>query len=182
MNTQKSIETLFRVYTHPAYSFGAFTIAGIVLLFAVWLPNLPLLTFTITQSTIGFYDHIVLVLNGIYFLETSFTTMGSILLVLSSVLTGISLTLVVYYVKEKMISARAASSGMIGLFVSLFGIGCTSCGTFLLSTFFGLTVGTTLSAFLPLHGVEFSVLGMVLLCWSIVYTLQKIEQPRVCKQ
>ena len=71
--------------------------------------------------------------------------------------------------------------GIGGLVSGIFGIGCASCGTFILTSVLALVGAGGIVSFLPLGGEEFGILGVVLIGYATYWTAKKIEEPLVCK-
>jgi hypothetical protein len=120
----------------------------------------------ITKTIIGFYSE---VLFGFY--------LYSNLIIIF--LFAVNITLSFYYFKTKG-SLFIKKSSLSGMFFSIFGLGCASCGTALLSTalsFFGLS---GVLGFLPLKGEEFIYLGIIFLLFSIFTLYKKIQSPNLC--
>ena len=118
------------------------------------------------KTLIGFYTN---VLFGFYLYS-------NLIIIL---LFAINITLSFYYFKTKGY-VFVKKSSISGMFLSIFGLGCASCGTALISTilsFFGLS--TTLS-FLPFKGEEFIYLGILFLLFSIFTLSNKIQEPNIC--
>ncbi|MDP3900611.1 MAG: hypothetical protein Q8Q23_06060 [bacterium] len=111
----------------------------------------------------------------------NFTGISQTLYIIMAVLTGVAVAQMVFYFKKQVSTRRAAGVGFFGIIISFLGIGCSACGSILITSIFGLSATAALINFLPLHGLEFSVFGIILLLWSIWYLSFKIEQPLVCE-
>lgn len=70
--------------------------------------------------------------------------------------------------------------GLIGSLVAIFGIGCSACGSALLSSIFGFSVATALVVSLPFGGHELLAGGCALLIISIAVSARALAQPRTC--
>jgi uncharacterized membrane protein len=64
---------------------------------------------------------------------------------------------------------------------AVFGIGCAACGSVILTAILGIAGTGALLTWLPLHGLEFGVVGIILLSFSIYYLAKRINDPLVCK-
>ncbi|MEK7535407.1 MAG: hypothetical protein AAB590_00105 [Patescibacteria group bacterium] len=114
------------------------------------------------------------------FFLSLFTTLPSVLgfnqflyLVIVAMLFSISLSLSIYYLKHSRLSNLSSLSGLV---VAILGLGCSSCGSLILTPILGLAAGGLLAT-LPLRGGEFAILGVVLLLWSLYTLIKKIDQP-----
>jgi len=109
---------------------------------------------------------------------------GSVLLVLISLLFALNLVLLVFYIRKiKSIlkgNRRIHAVGIGGLVSGLLGIGCAACGSVVLTSILSSIGASGLLLLLPLHGSEFGILGVLLLCMSIYVLVRRIQQPLVC--
>ena len=78
------------------------------------------------------------------------------------------------------IMAKNTTFGIGGLVSGVFGIGCASCGTFILSALLGFAGVAGAVAFLPFGGEEFGILGVVLWGFSVYVISKKITGPKIC--
>ncbi len=120
-------------------------------------------------------------------LTTMFTTLGSILIVLFSILFAVNVILLYQYIsmqrrltKKTTGSKRSAALSTSGAMLAAIGIGCASCGTAIIFSALSVVGAGGLVLLLPLHGLEFSLLGIVGLGSAIWYILGKLEHPYTC--
>lgn len=120
-----------------------------------------------------------LLLGGLF---TLFTPLGTTLIVLFGLLTGVQTVLLWQYVRQARGRGgrKAAALSLSGSIAALFGIGCASCGTAILFTIVNLLGASGVLLWLPLHGKELSIIGILLLTYSGWYLLGALSQPRVC--
>lgn len=103
---------------------------------------------------------------------------------LISILFGLNLSLVAYLlVRRKTLirDASSAASGILGSVSALLGIGCSACGSVLLTTSFSIFGGVGLVSLLPFKGKEFFYFSFILLTLSIYMIAKKMTEPLVCK-
>lgn len=104
-------------------------------------------------------------------------------LVLSlALLTVINIFLFVVYAKRqsKILSGKGFLPSIIGMFMGLFGVGCISCGAFILAPVLGVIgLGSYISGFSQ-YAVLISYVGLLFVIASIFYLLKKISTPQVC--
>lgn len=107
----------------------------------------------------------------------------SALVVTASILFGLNISLILYHIKKRkefLVDSNVALS--TGAFASgLLGIGCISCGslvTVLIASFLGGSSGVIA---LPIGGLEFIILSIVLLITSIYLIAKKITELLVHK-
>ena len=106
-----------------------------------------------------------------------------ILLVLLSVFSAFNILFFILFARrqKKMLSKRSFFAAVSGMFFGLFGVGCISCGAFVLApiiTFlgFGAYIG-----FFTAHALLITCIGIGLVFLSAVYLLHNLSQPLVCK-
>tara|TARA_B100000745_G_scaffold187366_2_gene122903 strand:- start:54454 stop:54843 length:390 start_codon:yes stop_codon:yes gene_type:complete len=114
---------------------------------------------------------------------TNFTTFSALYTITIALLFGVNIVVLVHYVRttRKIRTSNKGTWTSFGGIVSGFlGVGCASCGTFILTGLLGLFGAAGSLVFLPLGGEEFGLLGIVLLVYSIYTLLKKIDRPLVC--
>ncbi len=100
-----------------------------------------------------------------------------------SILTSFNILLFIIFAKrqKKILSGKGFFASLSGIFLGLFGIGCISCGAFVLApiiTFIGL--GAYINKFIENANI-ISNIGIVFVIISIVYLLKQISKPLMCK-
>lgn len=155
-------------------------IALTMIAFATWLPNLHLITRTMTSSTMTIWEKTSLLTALLGSLETNFTPLSKILIIISSTLSGIQGSLLIYYLRQAVRIQTETGISIAGIAMSLLGVGCTSCGSVILTSIIGFGSTTTVLGILPFKGQELGFVGIIILLAAIYYTLKKINQPFAC--
>ena len=148
--------------------------------FAAWLPNLHLITKTVTSSTITLWQKTNLVTSLLGSLQTNFSPFSRTITIISATLTGIQTSLLIYYLRQSMKIYKGLGVSLAGIATSLLGVGCASCGSVVLTSLIGFGSTTIVLAILPFRGQEFGFVGIAILLFAISFTLKKINQPYVC--
>lgn len=176
----KIIKAFKSVFSHPTYillaAFGAFVIFAI----ANFLPNFEFARYIIGGDLAFSYK--VSVLWGMlgYFRNNSGLA-SQIMIISVAILAGIDIALAIFYTKRKIVTDRAAGFGMLGIVGGFFGIGCSACGSVVLSSIVGVGASGQLVGILPLHGLEFSIISLIILLASIFYLAKHIVNPMTCR-
>jgi len=140
------------------------------------LPNFSLLATVFGSASVSLSAKLwfFVTLHGTLF--TSFTWFTGTYTVMIALLLGVNVSLLWFYIarsRRLRRSDRTLTFTGIGGFVSgVFGIGCAACGTIILTGVLKLLGIAWILTYLPLHGAEFGVLGVLLLSLT-VYTLAK---------
>lgn len=178
------IKKVFRkVFSSPFYITLAVVVALSVFSFAVWLPNWRLIFTVIASPSVSFTEAVGVIFGLFLSIGTNFTAMSASYTIAIAALFGIDIAFLAYYISIRKGSLRE-KGGMLGIggFVSgIFGIGCASCGTFILTSVFALVGAGGIITLLPLGGEEFGILGVVLIGYAIYWTAKKIEEPLACE-
>lgn len=177
-----------KIVTQPAYLILAIVASLTVIAFAAWLPNLHLITRTMTSSTMTLWQKTNLLTSLLGSLRTNFTPLSRAVTFVSAGLAGVQMSLLVYYlrqtaqIQQSMGSPRSGGAGMsaLGVATSMLGVGCASCGSVVLTSFIGFGSATVVLGFLPFGGQEFGFFGISMLLFAIYVTLKKINDPLVC--
>ncbi|MCA9353929.1 MAG: hypothetical protein KC877_00230 [Candidatus Kaiserbacteria bacterium] len=175
---------LTRVFRHRRYVFGAALVAFAVLTAGVMLPNWGILVQILFSGSIGLGAKLSFVFSLYGSIFTNFTVFSALYLLLIAVLFGINVGILTFYIRRrqtKRTEGAAAHLASIGGIVSaMLGIGCAACGSVVITAVLGLFGATGLLLLLPFHGIEFGVLGLILLIVSIRYLMRRINDPIVC--
>ncbi len=172
--------TITTILRRPKYLVVIAMVALSMIAFAAWLPNLHLIAKTMTSETMTLWQKTNLLTALLGSLETNFTPLSRALTVISSTLTGIQASLLVYYLRQSIRIQTEMGVSLAGVATSMLGVGCASCGSVLLTSFIGFGSATTLLGVLPFRGQEFGFIGIAILLVAIAYTIKKINQPFTC--
>lgn len=171
---KEGFETVFR---HSKYLFAAAVFSFATFLFAIWLPNLELLKEVLFSATFSFSSKVTILYTSLWNIQSNFHGFGRTVLLLISILFGVNAAMVIFYLKKTFRVGREAGSGILGTIFGMLGVGCASCGSVIASALFG----TALVGVLPFRGLEFGVIGIGFLVFSIYLASRKIVMPNVCK-
>src|SRR3989338_7478359 len=169
------------VFSRPWYIVLALAVAFLLLLLAIWLPNISFLKHVVVSESYSFANKVSIFWSYFGFWGTNFTPLTRAFILIVAILSGSNVALLVYYLKHRIKLERSAGIGILGVFTGLLGIGCASCGSVLLASFIGLSAAAAFTGFLPLMGIEFSIIGVLILLISIYLVAKKIQNPLVCK-
>ncbi len=159
-----------------AAALGAFFVIAL----AALLPNLNLLDFILREpafdARLKFMTAARVVWNG----HLIFLHEGGWLTLIMAGLFGLDAALIAHYMGRQVRLNRMAGASAVGVMIGLLGVGCASCGSVFLTSLLG--VGATVGAlsWLPLHGQEFTWLGIVVVTGSIFGIAKKITEPEAC--
>lgn len=174
---------LSKVYRRPAYITLTVLVTFIALTAVLWYQNWSLL-FTILGSESSLLQKLHFFASLYGGLLTNFTIFGLIALLTTTLLFGVYLTLLTFYIRRAQVtmrsSARSHGTGVAGLVASVLGIGCAACGSLVLSSLAPLLGAGALLSIMPLHGGEFSLIGAGLLLYALWQLARKIDSPTVC--
>ncbi len=157
----------------------AISVAAFVFAFAVWLPNVRLISIVV-MSDASIADKIALPTSLLSSIATNFTVLSAIYTTMIAVLTGINVALIAELARTGQVFARGAAAGASGIVAGAFGIGCAACGSLILSALAGTLLGTSALTLLPLGGGELGILGVILLGYS-TYLLSKQITKTTCE-
>lgn len=175
---------IIRTVCSPQYAALALLVSWMTLSVALFVPNLMLLIFGLRIHGITWWDHVLFALGFYGSLFTNFTPFSAVVTVLVSILFGLNVALLTYYIRMMRGSGRTVRQvealSIAGLASGFFGIGCAVCGSVILTSLLGLFGAGGLLLFLPYGGEEFSVLAVLMLGYSLVLLGRRIEKGRVC--
>lgn len=169
------------VFSRPSYIVLSIGIFITVLLFAIWLPNFRFLSHTATSDTFTISQKVGIISSTLGGLQTNFSLLSIFLTVLVAFLFAINTSFLVFYVLRAARLSKEAGIGTSGFILGMIGIGCATCGSVILSAFFGIGATAAFVGILPLKGQEFAILSILLFSVSIYLLAEKIKDPVLCK-
>lgn len=179
-----SVKTLYTVFRRPIYLLTAAAIAAAVFVFAVWLPNFPLIATVLTQEGVTPVAKLAFLVSLMSSITTNFTVVSASYTIAIAILFGVNTALLLYYVRRVQVGGSrfggAGGASLGGLVSGILGIGCAACGTFILSSLLVLIGAGGVLSYLPFGGEEFGFIGVALLLYAGYALIKKIEAPLVC--
>jgi len=176
----KILKAFKDVFSHPSYIILAALGAFVIFAVANFMPNFGFLGAIVTGDlSIGY--KLAIIWSMLDYVRTNSTLAPFVMIILVSILAGIDIALAIFYTRRKIVTDRAAGFGMLGIVGGFFGIGCSACGSVVLSSLIGVGASGQLVGILPLHGLEFSIASLIILIASIVYLAKHIENPKSCR-
>ena len=172
--------TIAFIIRRPKYFLMTTIIALTMIAFAAWLPNLHLITKTMTSTTMNIWEKTNLLAALLGSLETNFTPLSRTLTIISATLTGIQASLLTHYLRQSIRIQAEMGISFAGIITSMIGVGCASCGSVVLTSLIGIGSATTILRVLPFKGQEFGFVGIIILLAAIFFTLKNINQPLNC--
>ena len=164
-----SVRTVRLVNTSPGYAVLSL-VAGVVgLNLFVVSQNIDLFLNVVVSGNLPLNARLS-VLVGLYpIIGTAFTLMESVVLLAVAVLFGVNLSMLTYQLRENRVSVRDGSGSVAGMVLGVLGAGCAACGTAVLAGVLSLVGAAGVTTLLPLEGMEFSLLALVLLVLSVYW-------------
>jgi hypothetical protein len=161
--------TVRLVLTLPVYAAVAAIAAVVSLTLFVVSLNVPLVLDLVVGGSLPLASRLR-VLGELYpFIGTSFNPAQGVLLVVVAVLTGVDIGLATYHVREHGLDLQQGGAGVAGVVLGTLGAGCAACGSAVLLGLLSLLGVSTSLLFLPLDGLEFALLALVVLTLSIYW-------------
>lgn len=175
--------TWSEVFSRTSYIVGAVSLALVVFVFAVLLPNLALLNEVVFRSSAPLATKVNLTLSLLGGIQTNFSALSATYTILIAILVGVNIAMIVYLVRKRrgMLGQKGAALGAGGAISGALGVGCAACGSFLLSTILASFGAASALALLPLKGGEFGIASVALLCVTLGIVSNKIAEPLVCE-
>ncbi len=176
---RQSFRQVFRDYRYAIVAVAASLLAFTL---SIWLRNLGLIVTTFGSSLFSFGDSLLLLFRLLGGIVTDATPLAATLIVAMSLLFGINAALLIYYFvqRRRLPKVKESTTTIGGLVAAIFGVGCASCGTFILGAVLSSIGASGALALLPLGGQEFLLLSIILLAGSIYWTVRSIQASAVC--
>lgn len=117
------------------------------------------------------------------FFDTSLLQNILMLILVILFILSLSLFFILFHVlfnETKKINKSKSFWGIIGMFISILGLSCASCGIGFLASLLSIFGLSGLIIYFPLHGLEIGYLGVVVLNITNYFLLKRIINPFVC--
>ena len=167
--------TVRLVLSLPKYTVLAVSYALLALSVFVFTRNLDILQQVILFGEITITARLQIFAEMFPGIGSAYTTEQTILLVTTAALVGVNLALTTYHLLEHRVSLRGGSGSVGGVVLGTLGAGCASCGSALLVGVLLLFGASGVLVALPLDGLEFALLALVLLVLSIYWTAEGLR-------
>lgn len=173
------LQSIFLILKKPSYALlaGVVAVSLATISFGLAVRSIVALSFQFPAS--NFAHRILITLENFRAVPLNLSTSAIMFILGIAFLTGVNIALVVYYFRQRAQFFRGSPIGFLGVASGIIGIGCSSCGSVILSSFIGLSASWTLIGALPLRGAEFSILAIALLLYSIFSLSQKLSPERI---
>ncbi|MDT3437625.1 hypothetical protein [Haloarcula sp. 1CSR25-25] len=161
--------TVRLVLSLPQYVVLATGYAVLGLSMFVFSRNVALLQQVVFRSRLPWESRATVIVELYPFVGTAYTALQGTVLLLTAVLIGINLSVATYHVREHRLSVGQGSGSLGGIVLGTLGAGCAACGSAVLAGLLSVAGASGLLLALPLDGLEFSVLAVVMLLLSLYW-------------
>ena len=174
-----SLKEVFRDIRYVVIALGFGFLAFVL---SLWLHNLRLVADVIASPLFALPDKALFLTRLLGGIVTNTTPLSAVLIVIMSVVFGVNAALLMYSFRRRTRTAGVGTKGMTvgGIISAVFGVGCASCGTYLLGATLSSIGASGALASLPLRGQEFLWLSTGLLLMSVVWSAKSLAAARVC--
>ncbi len=169
-----------KVFTRPGYIAVGAGSSFALLILSLWLASARLIGFILGTS---FFSPAAKIRGVAEVLWGSFAASRPSQLVVTLVtalLFGLNTAMTVYYLRCRISLQRSAGASIVATIFGILGVGCASCGSVLLSSIFGTAAAAGLLHELPYDGLEFGLIGAVIMAGAVWYTARKVATPEAC--
>ena len=170
------LDGLKTVFRRPGNVATAAVFAFIGLFAAIWITNLPLLGEVLFGDAFPFASRLEILATSFGAIESNFHVFSRTVTILIVTLFGVNTAMALHYLKGRFALDRSAGTGFVGTVFGMLGVGCASCGSIIASS----VLGTAVVGILPFRGLEFGLIGILILSFSIYLTAKRISEPEVC--
>lgn len=173
------VRTVRLVFGRPVYALLGFVLASTTLTALVLSLNGQFVRDVVLFGTAPLDVRLELVALQFPFVGPTFSPLQGTLIVLIAILAGIDLTVLVYHVREHVLSIHGGSGSVVGVFFGVLGAGCAACGPAVLGGMLSLVGGAALFALLPLEGLEIAIASVGMLLLSLYWLADGMRAGRI---
>jgi hypothetical protein len=174
------IWALKHVFSKPRSITGAILGAAVFMIFAMGLASSKLIVFIAGSQVFPVWEKFTLSAKAMLGALAVTPPAELIIIVLTSVLFGANIAMTAHYVRDRVALRRSAGASFVATVFGVLGVGCAACGSVLLSSILGSAAAIGVLSFLPLHGLEFGIIGTVVMSAALWYTARKVSMPDAC--
>jgi hypothetical protein len=174
------IWALKHVFSKPRSLVGAIFGAAAFMLFALGLASSKLIAFIAGSPVFPAWEKVTLSVKAMFGALAVTPAPELAIIVLTSALFGANVAMTAHYVKDRVALRRSAGASFIATVFGVLGVGCAACGSVLLSSILGSAAAIGVLSFLPLRGLEFGIIGTVVMSAALWYTARKVSMPDAC--
>ena len=100
-----------------------------------------------------------------------------------SIFTTLNILLFMVFAKQqqRFLKHQSFWGGLSGMFLGVFGVGCISCGAFVLAPIITFLGFSSYLHFFAMHATQISFIGVFLVIISCLFVLKKLSSPTSCK-
>jgi len=177
----KNILTIFSKWRYLLLASGVF---WVVLSISLFFPHRIMMWHILSAGSISLSQKLVFIWHMYGIMWSNFTLFTAGYTILIAVLFGMNIAMMVFFIKKQQGTIAHTQgifgAGIGGLVSGILGMGCASCGTFVLTWLLSIFGVGGILTYLPLHGQEFGLLGVALLLYSLWHVSRNIDEPNVC--
>lgn len=167
------------VLSAPAYAVVA-VLAGLVgLTTFVVTQNVALVRDLVIFGPLPLGDRMTILVNLFPFVGSGFDLNTSVLLLAIGGLIGVNLAMLLYHLREHRVSLEGGSGSLGGVVLGTLGAGCAACGSAVIAGTLGLIGAGWIVALLPLAGLEFALVGLLVLLLSTFWLAEGMRGGQV---
>lgn len=160
-------------------------VVATISLMSIWLvvaliPNSVVITSLFSSEQYSWETRVEFLGRMLISFPQQYTDLNLFFIGILSVLISLNMVLVSYYARSRVRHGRMMGLSVAGAVIGMLGIGCSACGSILLSTLFGIAITTSLVSNLPFGGYEFGVIGIFLILLSTYMVLRRIKLNGAC--
>lgn len=176
------IRTIKNILLHPAYIAVSLLVSFTVFALTIWLPNISFISRVFENINVSWGDKAIFLFSLLGSIATNFTFVAAVSTVLIALLFGIqiSLTIHLFRVRAFSMAGKTTAASAAGVGMGLLGIGCSACGSIILTAILPVIGASGALMLLPLGGGEFGILGVLILALTVFFTARSIMRPVVC--
>lgn len=113
------------------------------------------------------------------FVGPAFDAVTGTVLLLTAVLLGANVAVLTYHLREHDLSVKSGTGSVAGVLFGILGAGCAACGPVVFAGIIALVGGTGALLLLPLDGLEFALMAILLLVLSMYWLADGMRGGRI---
>jgi len=161
--------TVRLVLGRPPYASFALLVGSLVAIGLSASQNLRFVVRVLVSAEVSIGFKVEFLSSLLPFLGPQFDAFHGTAIYAIAALTGVNVAVLAYHLLEHDLSVEGSGGSAAGVVFGTLGAGCAACGPGILAGVVGVVGGAGLLTALPFHGLEFSMVAVVVLLLSIYW-------------
>lgn len=168
LRVRVATRSILTVLARPPYLILAVLGSFFFFQFLLWFYNLNLIFYILFVSDLPLTEKLLFPIRSFGALFIGYSGLQAATLLILSLIQGVLISVLVYVFRHRASAKKSASSGGLSLVAAVFGFGCATCGTSLLSPLLSFLAAGTAAAVATIIGPLINLISIILGLYALL--------------